>query len=157
MRSITVIYLMVLGMMIGIELAAGAFVAPVIFFPQTLLGEGILSHFQSGILMTEIFLRMNTLLLFVGLFSVLFEIIAWVSKANHKDRSALLLSLTAVVLAFLFIYYYTPFIQEAQAKGALQTATDAFRSMHKQSEWVMKALMMVQIGLFLRRGIVLGK
>ena len=35
--------------------------------------------------------------------------------------------------------------------GALETATEAFAKMHKESEWVMKILMISQFGLFLRR------
>ncbi|MCD8545194.1 MAG: hypothetical protein LRY52_10250 [Sulfurospirillum cavolei] len=55
MKSLTSLYLMVLGVALGVEIAAGAFVAPVIFFPQKYLGEGVLTHFQSGILMTQVF------------------------------------------------------------------------------------------------------
>jgi hypothetical protein len=157
MKSTMVVYLLCLGMMIGLELAAGAFVAPVIFFPQKLLGDGVLSHFQSGMLMTEIFLRMNFLLLFFSAISFSFELLMWISKAKISDKASLLLSVTALVLTTLFTYYYTPFIVDAQSRGELATASEAFREMHKQSEWVMKGLMMVQIGLFIRRGIALGR
>jgi predicted membrane protein len=152
MKSLMVIYKMMLGMMVGIEVAAGAFVAPVLFFPQTLLGEGVLSHFQSGILMTEIFLRMNLLLLIVCVGSFIVEVFLWLSTAKYADRWATLFSLMALVLAGLFIYYYTPFIVDAQSHGEAATSQEAFRAMHKQSEWVMKVLMMTQVGLFIRRG-----
>jgi len=157
MRSMMVVYLLCLGMMIGLELAAGAFVAPVIFFPQKLLGDGVLSHFQSGMLMTEIFLRMNFLLVFFSVISFTFELLMWISKAKSSDKASFLFSVTALVLTTLFVYYYTPFIVTAQSAGEIETASDAFRTMHKQSEWVMKGLMMVQIGLFIRRGIGLGR
>jgi len=156
MKSMSVVYLICLGVMIGIELAAGAFVAPVIFFPQKLLGEGVLSHFQSGILMTEIFLRMNFLLLCFSLVSFVFELSLWISKAKSSDKASVLFSVMALVLTTLFVYYYTPFIVDAQAQGELATASEAFRTVHKQSEWVMKGLMMTQIGLFVRRGLLLG-
>jgi len=157
MKSTMVVYLLCLGMMIGLELAAGAFVAPVIFFPQKLLGEGVLSHFQSGLLMTEIFLRMNFLLLIFSLFSVLYELSVWILKTKSSDKASILISLIALLLTILFVYYYTPFIIDTQSKGELVTASEGFRSMHKQSEWVMKGLMMVQIGLFVRRGLLLRK
>jgi len=157
MKSIIVVYLLCLGMMIGLELAAGAFVAPVIFFPQKLLGEGVLTHFQSGLLMTEIFLRMNFLLVFFSVISFLFELVTWILKAKSSDKVSILFSVTALVLTTLFVYYYTPFIVAAQSLGEIETASEAFRAMHKQSEWVMKSLMMVQIGLFVRRGFLFGR
>ncbi len=157
MRSMSVVYLMCLGLMIGVELAAGAFVAPVIFFPQKLLGEGVLTHFQSGILMTEIFLRMNLLVLFVSLGSFAFELSLWFSKAKNSDKASILFSGLALVLATLFVYYYTPLIVDAQLRGEVATASEVFRTIHKQSEWVMKGLMMIQLGLFIRRGFVFTK
>ena len=38
-RSVMCVYLVLLGMAIGVEIAAGAFIAPVIFFPQKYLGD----------------------------------------------------------------------------------------------------------------------
>ena len=67
-----VIYVVMLGIAIGVEIAAGAFIAPVIFFPQKYLGEGVLTHFQSGILMTQVFLKTNMLLMIVAVYSLLF-------------------------------------------------------------------------------------
>ncbi len=49
MKSLMVVYLAMLGIAIGVEIAAGAFIAPVIFFPQKYLGDGVLTHFQSGV------------------------------------------------------------------------------------------------------------
>lgn len=157
MRSIMVVYLLCLGVIIGVELAAGAFVAPVIFFPQKFLGDGVLSHFNSGMLMTEIFLRMNFLLLLFSLISFSFELGLWISKAKNSDKVAILFTVITLVLTTLFVYYYTPFIVDAQSLGELATTSEAFYKMHKQSEWVMKGLMMVQIGLFVRRGLLFGK
>lgn len=150
-----VVYLLCLGIMVGMELAAGIFVAPVIFFPQKLLGEGILSHFQSGLLMTDIFVRMEMILLVFSLFSLVYELYLWMAKKKFSDRWALILAVGASVFAGLFIFYYTPFIQEAQQKGAIETTSELFKTMHKHSEWAMKALVMSQIMLFLRRGFLI--
>ena len=76
-----VVYLWCLGVMVGMELAAGIFVAPVIFFPQKLLGEGVLSHFQSGLLMTDIFVRMEMILL-------IFCIVSFVDRKSTRLNSS---------------------------------------------------------------------
>lgn len=150
MRSFMVIYLVMLGIAIGVEIAAGAFIAPVIFFPQKYLGEGVLSHFQSGILMTQVFLKMNLVIGFAALYSIIYEVQVFMMRKNY-DFLSFFLSLMIVVGTGLFLYYYTPFIIHAQQLGAMETTTEAFASMHKQSEWVMKALMVAQFGLFIRR------
>jgi succinate dehydrogenase/fumarate reductase cytochrome b subunit len=57
----------------------------------------------------------------------------------------------------LFVFYYTPYIVEAQAQGAGATTTDMFASMHKQSEWIMKVILIAQSILFGRRIWILQK
>ena len=151
MKSFMVIYLVMLGIAMGVEIATGAFIAPVIFFPQKYLGDGVLTHFQSGILMTQVFLKMNLLIGFVALYSIIYEVQVWMMRRND-DLLSFILSALSVVATGLFLFYYTPFIVHAQQVGALETATDAFATMHKQSEWVMKALMVIQFMLFTRRG-----
>ena len=150
MRSFMVIYLVMLGIAIGVEIAAGAFIAPVIFFPQKYLGDGVLSHFQSGILMTQVFLKMNLVIGFAALYSIIYEVQVFMMRKNY-DFLSFFLSLVIVVGTGLFLFYYTPFIVHAQQLGAMETTTEAFATMHKQSEWVMKALMVAQFGLFIRR------
>lgn len=156
MKSLTTMYLMLLGIALGIETAAGAFVAPVIFFPQQFLGEGVLSHFQSGILMTQVFFKTNLTIGFIALYSLIYEVQTMMMRKNH-DSLSLVLSLLGAVATGLFLFYYTPFIVHAQQLGAEQTITEAFASMHKQSEIDMKLLMGFQFLLFLRRGWLLQK
>jgi len=83
MRSFMVIYLVMLGIAMGVEIAAGAFIAPVIFFPQKYLGEGVLSHFQSGILMTQVFLKMNLVIGFAALYSIIYEVEVFMMRKNY--------------------------------------------------------------------------
>ena len=151
MKSFMVIYLVMLGIAMGVEIAAGAFIAPVIFFPQKYLGDGVLTHFQSGLLMTQVFLKMNLLIGFTALYSIIYEVQVWMMRKND-DLLSFLLSVASVIATGLFLFYYTPFIVHAQQLGSLETATEAFATMHKQSEWVMKTLMVVQFMLFVRRG-----
>ena len=151
MKSFTLLYLGFLGIAIGVEIAARALVAPIIFFPQKYLGEGVLTHFQSGILMTQVFLKMNILIGFVALYSIIYEVQVMMARKNN-DFFSLTLSLGILVFTGLFLFYYTPFIVHAQQLGAEHTATQAFSTMHKQSEWVIKVLMLTQVVLFIRRG-----
>lgn len=150
MKSLMVIYLAMLGVAIGVEIAAGAFIAPVIFFPQKYLGEGVLTHFQSGILMTQFFLKMNILIGFVALYSIIYEVQVWMMCKNY-DLLSFVLSLVIVLSTGLFLFYYTPFIVHAQQLGAVETTTELFAKMHKESEWAMKFLMVAQVSLFIRR------
>lgn len=156
MKSVMIIYLLLLGMAIGVEVAVGAFIAPVIFYPHTFLGQGVLSHFQSGILMTQVFLKSNMLFLIVAIYSVLFESFSWFIQ-KRRERISFSLAFLSLGLTVLFVWYYTPYIVEAQLQGALATTTEYFHTMHKQSEWVMKALLLVQGSLFFRRMWVLQK
>lgn len=66
--------LFLLASIIGVELILGIVVAPTIFFPQNLIGEGVLSHFHSGLMMTQIFIKMGYLLIFVSVVNFLYEI-----------------------------------------------------------------------------------
>lgn len=151
MKSFMVIYLGLLGIALGVELAAGAFVAPVIFFPQNYIGEGILSHFQSGILMTQVFLKMNITIGFIALYSIIYEVQVAMMRKNN-DLLSFLFSLLILIATGAFIFYYTPYIIQAQQLGVDQTSTEAFAKMHLHSEWVLKFVMMCQLGLFFRRG-----
>ena len=97
-RSLVVVYVALLGIAIGVEIAAGAFIAPVIFFPQKYLGDGVLTHFQSGILMTQVFLKMNLLIGFVALYSIIYEVQVWMMR-KHFDFLAFGLSCVIVISA----------------------------------------------------------
>lgn len=150
MKSMMIVYMTLLGLALGVELAAGAFIAPVIFFPQKYLGEGVLTHYQSGILMTQVFLKTNMLLCIVGLFAFCSEISAWIRKKYHDVFSTICM-IGILLLTSIFVFYHTPFIVEAQQQGAHATITEAFNAIHKQSEFVMKSLMVLQISLLFRR------
>lgn len=148
-RMVFVVYMISLGAMIGIEVAAGVLVAPVIFFPAAILGENVLSHYQSGLLMTQVFLRFNMILLFVSLFGLICEL--YFAKKGQGDAWAGVATTVIIGAMALFIFYYTPLIVEAQAAGSEATQTAAFRAHHKGSEWAMKIMLMAQAVLMGRR------
>lgn len=149
-KSLMTIYMALLGIGIGVEFAAGAFVAPVIFHPERYLGNDVLTHFQSGILMTQVFLKTNMVLGLIAFYSIMFEIVTW-AKKNNKDIFTLGCAFLIVLLTALFLFYYTPFIVDAQNIGSEATTSEAFNKMHKESELVMKLLMISQVGLLFRR------
>lgn len=145
-------YLFLLGICIGAELAIGIFMAPVIFYPSQYIGEGVLSHYQSGQLMTQVFLKYNILLIFISSLILLFEIVNLKSSESFNYKiSAFFLSLIIALLAMSFVFYFTPYILQAQKIGAEATATAEFLSMHKVSEFVMKAMLLAQVALFFIR------
>ncbi|WP_096016879.1 DUF4149 domain-containing protein [Campylobacter lanienae] len=145
-------YLFLLGICIGAELAIGIFMAPVIFYPSQYIGEGVLSHYQSGQLMTQVFLKYNILLIFISSLILLFEIVNLKGSESFNYKiSAFFLSLIISLLAMSFVFYFTPYILQAQKIGAEATATAEFISMHKASEFVMKAMLLAQVALFFIR------
>ena len=145
-------YLFLLGICIGAELGIGIFVAPVIFYPSQYIGEGVLSHYQSGQLMTQVFLKYNILLIFISSLILLFEIVNLKGSESFNYKiSAFFLSLIIALLAMSFVFYFTPYILQAQKIGAEATATAEFLSMHKASEFVMKAMLLAQVALFFIR------
>lgn len=143
-------YIILLGIALGVEIAAGAFIAPVIFHPEHYIGEGILTHFQSGILMTQVFLKTNMVLIIVASYCFLFELVQWI-RLKERDSVALSLTVGALVLTSLFVFYYTSFILEAQNMGSSATITPMFAKMHKESEWVIKLLMITQLVLIIKK------
>lgn len=145
-------YLLLLGICIGAELAIGIFMAPVIFYPSQYIGEGVLSHYQSGQLMTQVFLKYNAMLIFISSLIFLFEIVNLKNSESFNYKiSAFFLALIITLLAMAFVFYFTPYILDAQKIGAEATATAEFASMHKASEFVMKAMMLAQVVLFFIR------
>ncbi|MDR0666945.1 MAG: DUF4149 domain-containing protein [Campylobacteraceae bacterium] len=148
-KSFFITYLLLLGLCIGAEIAVGMLAAPVIFYPDSFLGAGVLSHFQSGILMTQVFLKFNVLLMLCMFLAAIYEI--YLYKINKYDFVSAVILFIALLGSMAFVLYFTPYIVEAQTAGAQATATTEFRSMHGWSEIVMKAVLLSQVTLFFRR------
>ncbi len=144
------INLFLLAAMIGIELILGIVVAPVIFYPVNFIGEGVLSHFQSGLMMTQIFIKMGYLLIFVSIFNLLFEIYSFI-KEDMKFQikfSKLILSILILILSLAFILYFTNTIVELQNLGDQATKSQEFLSIHNASEVVIKIILLMQVFLY---------
>lgn len=144
------IHLFLLAAMIGVELILGVVVAPVVFYPQSLIGENVLSHFQSGLMMSDIFVKMGYVLLVVALFNALYELINFFKKEEKFQLrfSKFALSIIILILALFFVFYFTAYILEAQKMGESVIKTTEFQSMHEASEVVIKIIVCMQIFLY---------
>ncbi|MFQ6341647.1 DUF4149 domain-containing protein [Campylobacter sp. VTCC 70190] len=144
------INLFLLAAIIGIELILGIVVAPVIFYPQNFIGEGVLSPFQSGLMMTQIFIKMGYVLIFVSLVNFLYELYSFIKdKIKFQIKfSKLMLSLLILILSLVFVFYFTNTIIELQNLGEQATKTEDFNSIHKASEVVIKIILIMQIFLY---------
>ncbi|EAK4033854.1 DUF4149 domain-containing protein [Campylobacter jejuni] len=138
--------LFLLASIIGVELILGIVVAPTIFFPQNLIGEGVLSHFQSGLMMTQIFIKMGYLLIFVSVVNFLYEIYSLIK--NEIKFSKFMLSLLILILSLIFVFYFTNTIIELQNLGENATKTQEFISIHNASEVVIKIILIMQVFLY---------
>ena len=143
------VYFLLLAVLIGAELTLGILVAPVIFFPQSIIGDGILTHFMSGQMMTKIFFKFNYILLFVSIVVMIGELFDLRKKLIFSLKfSMLMLAFLNLALALSFVFFFTPFIVYAQNLGVDATQTAEFAKMHSASEYVMKIMLVVQIILF---------
>ncbi|MBX7490214.1 DUF4149 domain-containing protein [Helicobacter turcicus] len=143
-----VLYLLLIGVSLGAMLSSGAFSAPAIFRASSIVPELNINVFQSGILMTSIFVKLNILLNALAFFILIYEILAL--RVNGA-KVAPLLGFISVILIFLFTMYYTPYILEAQKLGEDGIASVAFDAMHTQSVYTFKALMISLCLLFVVR------
>lgn len=145
-----VLYLLLIGITLGAIIACGALSAPSIFRASAIVPDLQITLFQSGILMTSIFTKLNIILNLVAVFILFYEILALrVSRA----RIAPLLGLINIILIFLFTLYYTPYILQAQSLGEEGITNVAFDSLHTQSVYVFKALMISLCLLFVIRAL----
>ena len=62
--------------------------------------------------------------------------------------STLMLTLVNIILALLFVLYFTDYVINAQKIGAEATITPEFAQIHAASEWCMKLIIVFQTVLF---------
>ena len=149
MKWIDIVYLMVLGVALGLVLTLGIIVAPVVFHANSYVANNLLSHFQMGLLMTAVFLKSNYFLNTVAIVIILRE--AYDYKLFKRDRWVLPSAATAVLMIFLFTLYYTKQIVSMQALGAAVTQSETFQNIHKASELDFKLLALSLVLLLGRR------
>jgi len=131
-RIFTMTYIIVLATVLGAGLLAGIVVAPTIFHSEVLLGSELLSKFQEGLLMTNVFEKLAYAVNFLVIVVILYEVIKY--KAFESDRWSLMTTFLVAGTGLMFTSYYIPDILEMQALGEAVTQSDAFLNTHKGSE-----------------------
>ncbi len=131
-RIFTIIFIITLGVTLGAGLLAGVVVAPTIFHSEVLLGSELLTRFQEGLLMTQVFERLAYLVNLLVVMAILYEVIKFKSFENTKW--SMIFTFLVVASGLLFTSYYIPQILEMQSLGEVVTQSDKFENVHKGSE-----------------------
>lgn len=145
-KILLTVYLMFLGITAGAILIEGIIVAPVVFNASNYLETIELSRFQSGLLMTEIFIRTNILLNITATLVLLYE--GWCFLKKERDRICLFSGTIVVFGSYLFTFYFTPLVLDAQKMGEKMAENAEFNAIHKASELDFKVLLLALIVLF---------
>lgn len=130
------LYFFALSALLGIELFLGISIAPLIFFPQKFHLDIPLNHFQSGVLMSAIFVRFGYLLLVGSAFGIIYSF--W-----NKNKVLIVISLLILGFTGIFVFYCTPLILQAQDLHA--TLNEEFAEIHSLSEYLIRAIAILQI------------
>lgn len=150
---IDITYLLLIGMSTGAVLVLGVFVAAVVFHSELYLTMPILSRYEEGKIMGEIFRRFSYWGYFMSAVIALYELSRY--KMMQIDKIAILSAMGTVGTFLLFSAVYTPKILEYQARG--ESAIDAsFEALHKASEIDFKILLAMMIILFMRRAYLMA-
>ncbi|MGL2351372.1 DUF4149 domain-containing protein [Helicobacter pylori] len=143
------VYLLLLGILGGSLITLGMMVAPIIFKAPSILPEFNLTLFESGKLMSQIIVRFNFFLGAIGFVVLLYEIISFIY--SKRSLVYLILGVAIGALCLLFVFYYTPYILNAQKVGEAAIQSAEFARSHAQIEWLFKELLVLVCALFFLR------
>jgi len=143
----------ILAATFGAVMVLGAMVAPVVFNPNKILVDVALDHFNSGIIMGEIFHRFSYWIYFVATVVIIYE--AAMYKLGQRDAIAFGSAITVIFSSLMFSAVYSPKILSMQAIGVEATQSDTFKNVHLASELDFKILAVGLIVLFIRRLLLL--
>lgn len=146
---IDVMYLLTIGMTVGAVLILGAFVAAVVFHSEVYLSIPLLSRYEEGKIMGEIFRRFTYWGYIMAVIIVWYEIVRF--KAMQIDRVSILSAFGSVSTLLLFSGVYSPKMLEFQQLGELAMMNNSFESLHKASEIDFKIMLVMLLVLFGRR------
>lgn len=133
----------------GAVIVLGAVVAPVIFNSDKILVDISLDHYNSGIIMGEVFHRFSYWLYVVASVVLIYE--AAMYKMGQRDAIAFASAVTIVFSSLMFSAVYSPKILAMQAIGLEATQSDTFANIHMASELDFKILAIGLVILFVRR------
>ena len=142
-------YLILLASSFGAVFTLGAYVAPVVFHTDSLLVGMLIDHYNSGIIMGEIFRRFSYWIYFLAFAVVIYE--AMMYKTGQRDTIAMITAFVVVATSLLFSAVYVPTILTMQSLGAEATQSDTFENIHIASEIDFKILAVTLLVLFVRR------
>ena len=142
-------YLILLAASFGGVIVLGAFVAPVIFNPDTLLVDMTMDRYNSGMLMGEIFYRFSYWIYALAIFVFVFEAAEY--KKGNRDAVAFASAVIVVSTSLLYSAVYVPKILSMQSLGVEATQSDTFNNIHIASEIDFKILTVALVVLFVRR------
>ena len=147
-------YLIVLAATFGAAIVLGVLVAPVVFHANNILVDMSMDHYNSGIVMGEVFHRFSYWLYFVTIAVVMYESALY--KMGKRDAIAFGAAVSVVFSSLMFSSVYSPKILDMQAIGPEATQSDTFANIHLASEIDFKILAVGLIILFVRRLMLLG-
>lgn len=150
---IDVIYLLLIAMSAGAVLVLGAFVAAVVFHSELYLTLPILSRYEEGKIMGEIFHRFTYWAYFMSVVIAVYEVSRY--KVMQIDKVSMLSALGSLGTLLLFSAVYTPKILEYQARGE-DAMDESFEALHKASEIDFKILLLMLLILFSRRAYLMA-
>ncbi|MDD5052637.1 MAG: DUF4149 domain-containing protein [Sulfuricurvum sp.] len=146
-------YLLFIGMTAGAVLVLGAFVTAVVFHSEAYLTIPLLSRYEEGKIMGEIFRRFSYWAYFMSVVIGVYEVSRY--KVMQIDKISILSAMGAIGTLLMFSGVYVPKILEYQSRGV--DAIDAsFEALHKASEIDFKFLLVMLIILFIRRAYLMA-
>ncbi|MBU0632260.1 DUF4149 domain-containing protein [bacterium] len=148
-------YLILLAASFGAILVLGVIVAPVIFHTDRLAVDLLIDHYNSGVIMSEIFLRFSYFIYFLALCVAVYEIVMY--RMGQRDKTLFYSASTVIATSLMFSAVYVPKILELQAMGREATTSDTFSSIHIASEIDFKILAIALVVLFVRRLMLLRR
>lgn len=150
---IDIFYLLTIAMTVGAVLILGAFVAAVVFHSEVYLSIPLLSRYEEGKIMGEIFRRFTYWGYVMAAIIVGYEIVCF--KSMQIDRVSILSALGSVSTLLLFSGVYSPKMLEFQQLGELAMMNHSFDALHKASEIDFKIMLVMLLVLFSRRAYLL--
>ena len=132
-------YIFLLIAVFSINIFLGVVVIPTIFNSEIIFKQELLSKFNEGLLMTNVFIKLKFILIILMIYIFIYEFII---KFNNFKNDILIIITSSIVLltSYLFIGYYIPNILELQNMGEIMTNSEKFISLHQASEINFKLL-----------------
>lgn len=150
-------YILVLSFVFSGTLILGAIVAPVVFHSSEFIGGVVLSRFQNGELMSEIFARFSTILNFSILFLVAIEALSY--KKFFNNMIYVLVFIFFLVASLLFSFYFASIIFDLLKAGeaVINQNIQGFETLHKLSEYDFMVIMLTSLAMLIYKIVNYGK